>query len=441
MHQRPSPAPRVLVADDDKSVALVMSAFLTEAGCEVQLAQDGQECLAKVGSFKPALIFLDLMMPKVHGIDVLRRLKADPATSEIGIVMCTAKRYKSDHDQALELGAFEVLLKPFQKEDLLAVLDRFFMGAGAAPAVEPAHPSGQTYLPKIPANRQYCRLWGTRGSIPVAGQRYIRHGGNTSCLEVGNGPETIIADAGTGIRDLGVNLLKQGPRRVHILITHTHWDHIQGFPFFAPAYVPGFELVIYGATTFKKDIRSVFSGLLDRDYFPVQFEDMRANFEFRSLEAPLEIGGFRISWEYTQHPSATVAYKFERDGKALTYVSDNEFLYGYTGPPQAIRRQCQELQFHEKLVDFVAGTELLLGEAQYFNEDYPGKIGWGHSSVTNACVLASLAKVKRWLVTHHDPAHDDETLDHKLNLTREVLRELNQPIEVGHAYDGLIQYW
>ncbi len=441
MNEPTSQAPRILVAEDVKSVALLIRSVLTNRGFNVELAEDGEQCLAKAHSFKPVLVLLDLMMPKIHGMDVLRRLKADPETAHIGVVLCTAKQYKSDHDQAIELGAFDVLFKPFEKEEMLEVVQRFLSGVGGAMPLKPVRPAGEAYVPKIATNRCYCRLWGTRGSIPVSGQRFIRHGGNTSCIEVGCGNECVIVDAGTGIRDLGSVLLKGGPRRVHLLITHTHWDHIQGFPFFAPVYLPGFELLIYGATTFKKDIRAVFSGQLDRDYFPVQFEDMRAQFDFRSLEPVLELAGFRITWEYTHHPAATVGYKFERDGKTLTYVSDNEFLFGYTGAPQSITRDSQELLFHQKLLDFVTGSDLLIGEAQYFNEEYPNKISWGHSSVTNACVLARLAQVKRWLVTHHDPAHDDDTLDRKLNITKEVMRELNHPITLGHAYDGLLEYW
>jgi CheY-like chemotaxis protein len=431
----------VLVAEDVKSNAALMSLLLTNRGFRVEMAGDGEQCLAKARAFLPSLILLDIMMPKIHGIEVLRRLKADPQTAGIGVIVCTAKPYKSDQDQARELGACDVLLKPFAKEQFVETVERFFSGAQTAAPVVTATPASEAYLPRIDTSRWHYRLWGTRGSIPVSGRRFVRHGGNTSCLEVACGDEVVIVDAGSGIRELGLRLVKQGPRKVHILITHTHWDHIQGFPFFAPAYVPGFELVIYGAATFKKDLKSVLCGQLDRDYFPVQFEDMRAKFDFRTLaDSAVHIGKFKISWEFTHHPAATVGFKFECQGQKLAYVSDNEFLYGYLGSPEEITLNCDVVNAHRPLVNFLKGVDLLIAEAQYTNEEYLHKIGWGHSSLSNACLLARLARAKRWVVTHHDPLHEDDFLDQKLNLTKEVLRRLDYPIEVAHGYDEMTEY-
>jgi CheY-like chemotaxis protein/ribonuclease BN (tRNA processing enzyme) len=431
---------RILIAEDVKPIALLAQTVLVNRNFEVEIAPDGEECLSKARLWRPDLILLDLMMPKIHGMEVLRQLKADAATREIGVLMCTAKRYKPDHDQAMALGAFDVLFKPFGKEELLSAVNRFFTGGQlAAPALTAA--PGENYLPTIPADRCYCRFWGTRGSIPVSSPRFARHGGNTSCIEVGCGDDMVIVDAGSGIRELGQSLLKKGPRRLHILITHTHWDHIQGFPFFAPAYIPGYELIFYSATGFKKDLNQVFRGQLDSDYFPVQFDDMRAKIEFRTLESKLEINGFEISWEYTHHPAATVGFKFKRDGRTLGYVSDNEFLYGYLGRPHGLKLDSETVAPHRPLVDFLTDVNVFIGEAQYLNSEYPAKIGWGHSSLSNGCALAHLARVGKWVVTHHDPIHDDDLLDKKLNLTREILDSLSCDIEVRHAHDGWIQHW
>jgi len=434
--------PRILIAEDAESVATLLGEQLSSAGYQVEFAADGAQCLERVGAFNPALIILDLLMPKLHGIEVLRRLKADPATQSVGVIICTAKKYKPDLDQAFELGAFDILLKPFAKEDLLQAVGRFFSGASGGEVVRAATSTDEAYLPEIGPGHCFFRLWGTRGSLPVSGQSYVRHGGNTSCVEIGSGDSCLIVDAGTGIRELGLKLAREGPRRLHILISHTHWDHIQGFPFFAPAYIPGFELVFHGASSFKKDLQSVFSGQLDRDYFPVQFEDMRAKIEFQVLEDPmLTIDGIQVAWEYTHHPSATVGFKFALGGKTLAYVSDNEFLYGYLDAPHGITLDNDILTPHRRLVDFLSGVDTLLAEAQYSNEEYQHKIGWGHSSLSNACLLARLAHVRRWIVTHHDPIHSDDFLDHKLNVTKEVMRSLGHPIEVLHAYDGLTEYW
>lgn len=433
---------RILIAEDVESVASLMETWLVKQGYLVEVAMDGEQCLEKVATFKPALILLDLMLPKIHGMEVLRTLRENPATKGIGVIVCTAKHYKSDEDHSYELGAFDFLPKPFEIPEFLSAVERFFKGgAKAIHHHDIITETKETFVATIPKELSYFRAWGTRGSTPVSGHRYARYGGNTSCLEVGDDETSVIVDAGSGIRDLGLKLLKEGPRTIHLLITHTHWDHIQGFPFFAPAYVPGFEIVIHGAASFNKDLKSVFSGQLDRDYFPVQFQDMRASIDFVPLEEVLELGAFKITWEYTHHPAATVGYKFERDGRKLAYVSDNEFLYGYLGAPHDLALDSEVVLHHRRLAEWVKGVDVLIGEAQYMNEEYRNKIGWGHSSLSNACVLAKLAEVNRWFVTHHDPLHDDEFLDHKLNVTKELLQTLGQRIDVANAHDGLVGYW
>ncbi|MEI6873217.1 MAG: response regulator [Verrucomicrobiota bacterium] len=430
-----------MIAEDVHSIALLAKTILVNRGFEVETTADGEECLSKAEGWRPDLILLDLMMPKVHGMEVLRRLKTNPKTRQIGVILCTAKRYKPDQDLALALGALDVLSKPFDKDQLVATVNRFFSGLPAPTTGIPAGLQREIYVPEIPADRCYCRFWGTRGSTPVPGARFARHGGNTSCVEVGCGEDRVIIDAGSGIRELGQSILALGPRRLHILITHTHWDHIQGFPFFAPAYIPGYELFFYGATGFKKDLNQVFRGQLDSDYFPVQFDDMRAKIEFRPLEPVLTINGFDITWEYTHHPAATVAYKFKRAGRTLAYVSDNEFLYGYLGKPHGLTPEGTEVETHRPLVEFLTDVNVLVAEAQYLNSEYATKIGWGHSSLSNGCALASLSNIRRWIITHHDPAHDDDLLDEKLNLTREIFDSMGYQIDVRHAHDSLTEYW
>ena len=294
----------------------------------------------------------------------------------------------------------------------------------------------------LDATRPHFTLWGTRGSTPTPGARFLRAGGNTSCMSVEAGGELFIFDAGSGLRELGIRLLAEPPRRIHLFITHTHWDHIQGFPFFAPAYRPGCEIVIYGAAGFGKDLESVFSGQLDREYFPVQMEDMESRLVFRHLTAsPMAVGSAKVSWEFAQHPGATVGYKIGIGGKKIAWVPDNEFLLGYTGPPEEITRRHPLALPYADMIDFLADADIVIHEAQYTPDEYPGKIRWGHCSVPNACVLMKLANVRRWVVTHHDPMHDDTFLEAKLNLTRQILAEIGHPIHVSHGYDGRTEFF
>lgn len=169
---------------------------------------------------------------------------------------------------------------------------------------------------------------------------------------------------------------------------------MNGFPFFAPAYIPGYEITIYGEKGFGKDLKSIFSGQLDRDYFPVELRDMRADLNFEYLgQEPVAIGDARVSREYVNHPGATVGYKLECDDTTLVYVPDNEFLRGYMGSPGDLDSEHPAVVPDQKLLEFITGADLLIHEAQYTNEEYPSKIGWGHTCLSNACALVQLTGV------------------------------------------------
>jgi len=435
--------PRVLVADDVESMARLMRHILEKNGFEVDVAENGDECLNKITAFKPHLIILDIMMPGLHGLDVLKEINKEEHPP--GVIMCTSKSYKPDQDQALELGAFDYIVKPFHHDEFLHKVQKYFLGWTGLGEIKEVHGERlspvEAFLPKIETSHCFCRLWGTRGSVPVSGLRYMHHGGNTSCMSVESGDEVFVFDAGTGIRELGMVLMREQPRRIHIFISHTHWDHIQGFPFFVPAFIPGFEIVIYGASGFGKDLESVFRGQFNRDYFPIQMEDMKAHFEFIHLDkSPLIIGNHEIFWEYTHHPGAALGYKISANGKMVGYISDNEFLKGYLGHPDNITADSDLLAPYSKLVEFMSDIDILISEAQYTNEEYHHKIGWGHSSLSNACHLMRLAGIRKWIVTHHDPMHDDEFLHKKLNLTKQIMRDLDYQIDVYNGFDGMIEY-
>ncbi len=284
-------------------------------------------------------------------------------------------------------------------------------------------------------------LWGSRGSSPTPGGRFIRHGGHTSCLSILHDGAMFIFDAGSGIRELGRQLATEPPQQLHLFITHTHWDHIQGFPFFLPAYTPGWEIEIYGARNFNKPLKSVFKGQLDHEYFPVQMDDMRAHLDFHHLhETPLTIERAKISWIQTRHPGTTLGYKIEVEGRTIAWIPDNEFLEGHLDPLDDLTRDSEIVKPYLPMLDFLQGVDILIHEAQYTDEEYPSKVGWGHCSVGNACALVNLAGVKRWIITHHDPIHDDQFLETKLNLTKRLLTRLGSSVQVMHGYDGLTEY-
>lgn len=439
-----APKKKILLAEDVRAIALQLSHALEKAGYIVQVAQDGEQCLAKVASFQPDLLVLDLIMPKLNGLEVLRTLRAAKETENLPVIVTTAKDYSTEMKHIRQSGPLDVLIKPFAPDVLLTRLENYFHSSASC-SLEAARPAREIaadlYAPVLETRRPHVRFWGTRGSIPVSGGRYAQHGGNTTCFEFCTGKDRIIFDAGSGLRDAGLSLLKDGPCHIHLFITHTHWDHIQGFPFFTPIYIPGFEITIYGERGFGKNLESLLVGQLDRDYFPVQREDLAAKVNFVFLdEKPVEIGGAKISREYVQHPGATVGFKIECDGWKVAFIPDNEFLQGHTGSPVDLTRDSDIVIPHEPLVSFVEGVDLLVHEAQYLPADYPKKIGWGHSNLASACALTKLAGVKKWIAVHHDPDHDDAALHAKYNLTRQILGDIDHRIPFMHGYDGLSEY-
>ncbi|HEX8310645.1 MAG TPA: MBL fold metallo-hydrolase [Chthoniobacteraceae bacterium] len=442
MSSAPPVARRILIGEDVHALAFRMAQALENLGYETEVAHDGLECLHKSREDETALLILDAQMSSLQVADFIRALRADFRTETLPVLLCLPEAQEAEFAVNARSLGIGFLRKPFDADELIRKVQRLLSHEGQGENLPPPQPANcSAFNPSLNRARGCFTLWGTRGSTPVPGARFLRHGGNTSCMSVTYGDARFIFDAGSGIRDLGQEVMAGTHRKLHLFVTHTHWDHIQGFPFFTPAYVPGFEITIHGAEGFGKDLRSVFRSQLDRDFFPVQMEDMNSNLQFRHLhENPMVFGDVKVHWEYSQHPGATVGYKIDVAGYKIAWVPDNEFLRGYTGAPDALDPTDAMFEPYRKMIAFLSDVDLLIHEAQYTNEEYPKKVRWGHSSVSNVCLLTKLAGVKRWIVTHHDPMHDDEFLETKLNMTRQMLAAINHPIQVSHGYDGLTEY-
>ena len=261
------------------------------------------------------------------------------------------------------------------------------------------------------------RFWGTRGSLPKPGRTTLRYGGNTSCVEVRTDDGTLIVfDCGTGSHDLGQALLASGrPVRGHLLISHTHWDHIQGFPFFRPLFSPDNEWDIYAPGGMGQTLESTLAGQMEYTYFPVALDQLGATIRYHDLtEGTFEIGPVRVTTQYLNHPALALAYRLEVGGATLVYATDHE---PHEGCPESERGRGSRGPVHSedrRHVEFLAGADLVIHDSQYTDPEYPAKKGWGHTTVEWSVAYALAAGVKRLVLFHHDPLRDDDALDRVL---------------------------
>ena len=404
---------KVLIVDDDPSILTIASKRLRAGGLQIWTANDGEEGFRLATLYRPDLLILDLMMPKMHGYAVIQAIRNDPEMSHVKLLVTSAKVYTSDIDRVLKMGADRYLGKPYGLEEFWETVTQL-LGE-----------SGGSFL---------VRFWGTRGSIASPGPYTVKYGGNTACTEVRCGEQLLILDAGTGIRPLGDSLMKefqQKPIKGHILVGHTHWDHIQGFPFFSPAFSAGNEFTIYSLRGAEKPLERVFRGQMDSDYFPVRLTDMKAKLEFCELQSDVDLGETKVSYTFLNHPGLAVGFRIQYGGRSLGYLSDHE-TYARLNPDGPSPNPLDLDVAH-----FVEHVELLICEAQYTEEEYEEKRGWGHSTFLDALERAAQAQVKRLAIFHHDPSHEDAFLDGIQEFCDKTIAERNYNFTCFLAREGM----
>jgi phosphoribosyl 1,2-cyclic phosphodiesterase len=431
-------AQKILLAlrslDEQESLKKALSSY------EVLCVSSGLECMEKYSSFNPSLIIIDLLLPRMHGIEIAQRLKTEKIPP--GIILLADQPLIQAYDAAKTLKIDQFIVRPFKSELIAKACDLFFQGKlSLTPLLhEDIHEElSHCYIPKIHNPDNYLKFWGTRGSSAVSGADYVRFGGNSSCLEIRSGDDLIIIDAGTGIRQLGELLINAQARNIHLFLSHTHWDHITGFPFFSPLYDPDVHLSIWSPVGFELETRDLFRKILAFTFFPVRLEDLNARVEFHDLRDGdlVTIGDLFIAAHYAFHPGATLCFRVTHGKRSFGYVTDNEFLRGYHGHPEAIDRKHPLLKPYQSQIEFLEGVDLLIHEAQYTPFEYQERVGWGHSSISNATVLLKHTKAKDWLVTHHDPTHTDAQLMRKVQLHRDIVEDCKINCRVTMAFDGL----
>lgn len=285
------------------------------------------------------------------------------------------------------------------------------------------------------------RFWGTRGSIATPGPQTVRYGGNTSCVEVQTADGTLLVlDAGTGLRALGDALLARpgAARRGHILISHTHWDHIQGFPFFKPLFESGNQWDVYAPRGFGASLRDTLAGQMQYTYFPVALEALGASIHYHDLvEGSFTIGGVRVTAHYLNHPALTLGYRIEADGSTLVYATDHECHARASALGRPLGQVLQPLHPGDsRHLDFIAGADLLVHDTQYTAAEYPSHAGWGHSTLEYVVDLAVAGGVRRLELFHHDPARDDAAVDALLAAGRKRVADAGARMEISAASEG-----
>ena len=300
------------------------------------------------------------------------------------------------------------------------------------------------------------RFWGVRGSIPCPGPTTVRYGGNTTCIElrVGEDRRLVIIDAGSGIRELGNHLiaheLPQGPINTEIFLSHTHWDHIMGFPFFAPIYIPGTRLKVSGPVSYEDDsLDRIVGDQLRYRYFPVRQAELAASIRYEELkEGTFDLGGgLTVRTKYLNHPILDLGYRFEYAGASFVTCFDTEPFRNVFATDAASDDYDEETvaegaqaaqEENDKVQQFISGADLIVYDAQYTQKEYEtNRVGWGHSSFEYAVTAANRANVKHLALMHHDPLRTDDELDALQGRLRQAI-EGKTDMEVTVAAEGLI---
>ncbi|MFN7139014.1 MAG: response regulator [Limisphaerales bacterium] len=429
----------VLIIDDDRSLRATLSSWLVQNGWQVLEAEDGEQGLALAVEHRPSVVLCDLLMPRCNGFQVCRSLRGHrDSLAHTKIVVTTGSAYATDRINAFEAGADDYLVKPLDPESLLGLMERLVKGK---------RNDGDISETTMQRRNQPARLkfWGVRGSIPTPGGETVFYGGNTACVEVRSDGEIIILDAGTGIRPLGLSLLEEHKERameVTLLITHTHWDHIQGFPFFLPVYNPKHKIRVLGFEGARQGLESTLFAQMESPYFPVSLREISDHISVQELkEKDFKVGPVRVQAELVNHPGICSGYRIHTSGGSICYLPDIELFQ-----PQRAQNSVHQgeksaeekfaVERDEKLVEFIRDAEVLIIDAQYDATEYATHVGWGHSCVDDSVRLAIRANVKRVFLFHHDPAHNDEQISRMVAHARELVRREGSHLIVEAAREG-----
>lgn len=430
----------ILIIDDDTECRIPAAEFLRRHGWKVIEAEDGESGLVLAVQHRPEVLLCDLLMPRMNGYQVCRAVREHAELAATKIVIMTGRDFAADRLSADEVGVAGYLVKPIEFETLREVLARLEQPEPVEPARkdEPHAVAALSPESAVATDRATkVKFWGVRGSIPTPGPTTVFFGGNTSCVELRVDGQLIILDAGSGIRPLGQALAAEfgeRPMDLTLLVTHTHWDHIQGFPFFLPAYHARNRVHILGYEGARDGLAATLAGQMESPYFPVALKQMPGNIIIEEVkDLTFQIGATRVEACFSNHPGVCVGYRIFSGSGSVVYLPDNECFNEHTltahgeGLPRTIE---------EKLAKFIANADVLITDAQYSADEYKQHVGWGHGCVDDVVLFAIAGGVKRLYLFHHDPEHDDRTISSMLMHAREVAEAAGSSIRIEAAREG-----
>lgn len=398
----------VVAVDDDNLALSLIESILESDGFEVFTTTDSETAIHLIEEKQPNVVLSDLMMPKVDGFELCKQVREHPELNDTKFVVISAKAYHSDENRARELGANGFIRKPINPDTMP---DR---------------------LRRIVHDQIDLQFWGVRGTLPKTGSDALKYGGNTSCvtLEFPN-QQLFIFDGGSGIKQLGAKLMADKRQRINgkLFISHPHWDHINAIPFFAPLYVQGNEFEILGAKQGDITMRELISAQMDGVYFPITLTEFSARTYFRNLEEGThDVDGVEVQTKLLAHPGRALGYRVNYNGRSVCYITDQELFLSDS--------DFYDPHYEHTMAKFIDGSDVLITDTTYTDEEYKTKVTWGHSCVSKVCELAHAGNVKSLYLFHHDPDQNDDAIDAKFDMATKKLKDLGSSVTCVAPKEG-----
>ena len=409
--------PDIVIVDDDPMVGELSRDLLTDIGYKVTLVQDSLEAIPTIKAQMPRLIVTDIMMPGITGMDICKAVKSDPALKHIKIIVVSGKSYQVEKQRAFQFGADFFLQKPYNVETFSSTVKSILEGSQGAPsAPPPAAPISASIIREdetpqasdLEAGQLRLTVWGARGLPSVLPNSVSRYGRQTSCVSVETREHLFVLDAGTGIVELGKQIVasKRYYKDIWICLTHFHLDHILGLGRFAPLYDPNFSIHLVGANDPEKSLKEVAQATFYSSYSLTK-QPPKAKIDiYEILEDNYELmPGIKLSSMYSNHPTSTMVYMLDALGKKIVYAPDSEIW----GDATAFQ------DYDEKFGGFARGADILLHDAAFTDKDYETRKHEGHCGLSIAVDFAAeKAQARDLILFHASPEYSDEDLDRML---------------------------